>query len=74
MTDRDALSSNVAEIDTYRAAQLMIEFYGNIAAVQAALRADHFYKEGDMEGFQTWKRILDAIKVMQNIRTPSALH
>lgn len=74
MSDREALASNVAEIDVYRAAKLMIEYYDNEAAIHAALRADHFYKDGDMEGFRIWKKIVDAIKVMQDIETPRVLN
>jgi hypothetical protein len=74
MTDRNTLTYNVAEIDIYRAAKLMIEYYGNEAAIHAALRADYFYKDGDMEGFKTWKRIVDAIKVMQNTEAPNILN
>ena len=59
------LSANIAEIDIYRAAKMMIEIYGNDAGIRAALRADYFYRDGDMEGFETWKRIVSAVGELQ---------
>ena len=53
------------EKDVYRAANLMIEYYDLDAAIMAALRADHFFEQGDIDGSREWKRIVDAINVLQ---------
>jgi hypothetical protein len=59
------LLSTISEIDVWRAAQQMIEIYGEDAGWQAALRADHLLEEGDSGGFNVWVRIVKSIKALQ---------
>jgi hypothetical protein len=54
----------VREIDStdiWRAANMMIELYGEDATLRAAVRADALLGQGDTEGFFLWKRIARAI-------------
>lgn len=66
--------SNVSDVDIYRAAKIMVDIYGDDASIRAALRCDHFLDEGDVEGSKVWKRIVDAIKVLQDNEIPHALN
>jgi hypothetical protein len=43
----------------------MIEMFGLDAGWRAGLRADHLLEQGDIEGCNTWKRIVAAIKELQ---------
>ena len=68
------LMSDVSDVDIYRAAKILVDLYGDDAGIRAALRCDHFFEGGDLEGSKVWKRIVDAIKVLQNFETPHALN
>jgi hypothetical protein len=65
----EAMASNVAEIEVYRAAKQMIDYYDNEAAIRSALRADTLLRLGDTQGSVLWKRIVEAIKAIQDIGT-----
>ena len=57
----------------WRAANMMIELYGEDAMVRAAMRADVLLEQGDTEGFFVWKRIVRAIDdLSQATRRPCA--
>ena len=56
------------EADIWRAAHKMIEIYELDAGWQAALRADHLFEQGDVEGFHVWTRIVTAIRGLQQIQ------
>lgn len=47
--------------DIWRAANVMLELYGDDAGVRAALRADALLEQGDTQGFFVWKRITQVI-------------
>ena len=49
------------DTDIWRAASMMIGFYGEDAVLRAAIRSDALLEQGDMEGFFAWKRIARAI-------------
>jgi hypothetical protein len=57
-------------IDIWRAANLMIEMFGEDAALKAALRADALLEQGNTEGFFAWKRITRAIDDVARERGP----
>lgn len=57
----------IIEADVWRAAHKMIELYDLDAGWRAGLRADQLYKEGDIDGFHAWVRIVAAIKDLQGI-------
>ena len=58
----------IADVDIWRAAQLMVKRHGEDAAIEAALRADELLAEGDSEGCAVWKRILAAIEDLRRTR------
>ena len=51
-----------SDIDTYRAAHLLIKRHGDDAPIEAAMRADELAAGGDMEGRAVWLRIVKAVK------------
>jgi hypothetical protein len=51
----------IPDIDTWRAALLLLKQHGHDAAIVAAQRADECLTEGDIEGQRIWKAIVDAI-------------
>ncbi|MCZ6590253.1 MAG: hypothetical protein O7B98_03825 [Alphaproteobacteria bacterium] len=53
------------KIDIYRAAKLYLDQHGDQAALQAAMQADEQLGAGDMDGAATWRKIINAIEVMQ---------
>jgi hypothetical protein len=60
------------EIDIWRAANRMIDLYGAEAALNAALRSDKMLDQGNVDGFHTWKRVVDAIRDLERqAPTPS---
>jgi hypothetical protein len=56
-------------IDIYRTANFMLKEYGEDAPVQAAMRADVMLKQGDMEGYAVWKKIVTAVEELAT-KTP----
>lgn len=55
----------IADLDLWRAANLMIERHGDDAALVAAKRADELLAQGDSEGQLVWKRILGVFNELQ---------
>ena len=51
----------IADIDIWRAANLVIKRHGDDAAIVAGRRADELLAAGDPEGCTVWKRILEAV-------------
>lgn len=54
------------EIDVLHTAKLMVEQYGVAAELQAALRVDKAFLDGDVELEQTWKRVVAAIRTLRS--------
>ena len=50
----------IINLDIWRSASLMVKRQGRDAAIIAARRADECLAAGDMDGQQTWKRIVEA--------------
>ena len=48
----------LSDLDTWRAAQVMIKRYGDGAAIEAAMRADEFLDQGNLDGQRLWVRIM----------------
>ncbi len=63
-----------SDIDLWRAAELLVDRYGDGAAIEAAKRADDMLEQGDMEGKAVWLRILEAVKELQNTVPRGAVH
>ena len=51
----------IADIDVWRAADLIIKRHGEDAAIVAAQRADELLEAGDVEGQIVFKRNVEAI-------------
>ena len=51
-----------SDIDIYRSANELIEQHGEVADIEAAMRADECLAAGDMEGEAVWLRIVKAVE------------
>jgi hypothetical protein len=58
-----------ADLDIWRAANLLVKRHGKDAAIVAAQRADELLAAGDLEGEIVWKRIVGAVNELQR-QTP----
>jgi len=56
----------LADADILRAAAVLIHNRGRHAAPRAELRAEELRSTGDLEGEATWRRILEAIRRLQD--------
>jgi triphosphoribosyl-dephospho-CoA synthetase len=54
-----------AELDIWRAAQLLVKRYGDDAAIQAGMRAEELPARGDDDGAVTWRAIIRAVEELQ---------
>ena len=54
-----------AELDIWRAAQLLVKRYGDDAAIQAGMRAEELLARGDDDGAVTWRAIIRAVEELQ---------
>ncbi len=57
-----------SDLDLWRAAQVMVKRYGDGAAIEAAVRADEFLDQGNLDGKRLWMRIMRAIEELQRQR------
>ena len=57
----------IAEIDIWRAACLMVRWYGETAQEEGARRANELTAVGDDAGVAVWHRINDAIEQLANM-------
>ena len=62
----------MTEIDIWRAAYLMLWWYGETAQEESARRAAEFAADGDPAGEACWRRVIDAIEQLPNT-TPFGL-
>ena len=51
----------IPDLDIWRAAQAMVKRYADGAATEAAMRADEFPDQGNIDGQRVWMRIMQAI-------------
>ncbi len=58
----------ISDLDLWRAAQVMVKRYGKDAATEAAMRADEFLDQGNLDGKRLWMRIMQAIEELQRER------
>ncbi len=58
----------IPDLDIWRAAQAMVKRYGDGAAIEAAMRADEFLDQGNLDGQRLWMRITQAIEELQRER------
>jgi hypothetical protein len=64
----------VPDIDIYRAANILIERYGDNAVIEAAKRLDTMLERGDLAGRDVWRRIRQAIDDLQAQLNKGTLH
>ena len=55
----------ISDLDIYRAANLLIDRYGDGALTEAVQMIDRMLTEGDSEGRIVWQRIKRAIEALQ---------
>ena len=58
----------VSDLDIYRSAKLLIDQHGDEAPIHAAMRADAFLDQGNLDGERLWLRIVRAIEELQRER------
>ena len=51
--------------DIWRAAELLVDRYGDGAGAEAAKRADELLRRGDADGGAAWRRIQEAVLDLQ---------
>jgi hypothetical protein len=64
----------IPEIDIWRAANLMLNRYGDEADIESAIRAEELAEAGDRAGEAVWRRIIDAIGQLENTTPPGRVH
>ena len=64
----------ITEIDIWRAAQLMLRWYRDMAQVESIRRIDELSAAGDLASVAIWLRIIDAIDQLANITPPGPAH
>jgi hypothetical protein len=67
-------SGAVAEIDIWRAAYLIVNWYGQNALAECGKRADERRAAGDIETAAIWQRITEAVRQLANTTPPGPLH
>ena len=58
----------ITDLEIYRAANQLVNRYGQDAEFEAAMRADAMIEAGDIDGQRVWQRILNAIDELQRDR------
>ena len=64
----------MTEIDIWRAAYLMLWWYGETAEEESARRADEFATDGDLTGEACWRRIIDVIGQLASTTPSGSIH
>lgn len=59
--------------DIYRTANLLIETYGEMAAVGAAIKADECLRKGNATGRAVWLRIVRAVEELTEDQPPAGV-
>ena len=62
-----------SDLDIYRAANLLIERYGEDASIHAAMSADAMMEKGDLDGFAVWKLIIKAVDELLSAEQPNGI-
>src|ERR1700737_2860226 len=69
-----SLRGAMTEIEIWRAAYLMLRWYGATAEQESARRADELVGAGDPAGAADWRRIIEGIGQLANRTPPGPLH
>lgn len=59
--------------DIYRTANMLIETYGEMAAVGAAIKADECLRNGNAAGRAVWLRIVRAVEELTEEGAPAGV-
>ena len=62
------------ERDIWRSAKRLVDLYGGDATIHAAMRADKFLAQGDIDGAGTWRRVPAAVKELERTEPRGAVH
>ena len=62
------------EIDIWRAAQLMLRWYGDMAQEESIRRIEEFSAADDLAGVAIWMRIIEPIDQLANLTPPGPVH
>ncbi len=54
-----------SDLDIYRTASVLIREHGEDAALEAAQNADAMLEKGGLDGQRVWKRVLAAVRRLQ---------
>ena len=68
------LCRTTSNSDTFRTAARLLEQHGDTATIRAAMEADALLDAGDLDGAATWRRILDAVKELQDEKPAVTVH
>ncbi len=60
----------ISDLDIYRTAKLLVDEHGEEASIEAAMRADEFLANGNLDGRTVWVRVLGAVKGLQATSRP----
>ena len=66
----EKVTAMTTDLDIHRAANELIEQFGEDAPIRAAMRHDELLKIGDVDGCVVWKRILKAIDELRSVEPP----
>ncbi len=58
----------ISDLDLWRVAHVMVKRYGDGSAIEAAMRADEFLDQGNLDGQRLWMRIMRTIEELQRER------
>ncbi len=61
----------IPDVDIYRAANVVIEQYGEDAQIHSTKRASAMLDKGDLDAYAVWKRILRAVGELQGTEPKS---
>jgi hypothetical protein len=64
----------IAEIDIWRAAYLMLRWYGDAAQAESIRRLHELAGVGDFAGVALWLRIIDRVEQLANTTPPGPVH
>jgi hypothetical protein len=64
----------IPDIDIWRCAQLMVNNYGDEAALEAATTADEWLAKGNTDAQRVWMRIAKAIEELRTVTSGETRH
>ena len=62
------------ERDIWASAKRLIDLYAEDATIHAAMRADELLERGDLDGAAVWRRVIQALEELGNLKPDGTLH